>query len=899
MAGADARPPTGEPDSGASVSDWFRRPLRAYKWLLIGLAVLLVGAVVLIPVGMVVVYYADDVRTLVMRGLALAQTHAALTIAVVGVLLLLLLLSVAGELEYRRRVRVLAVAARRALEAARIPTPVAAAEPPAAEPAVAPNAPEARLPAADDRSEAATHALAAAGRQAITDAPVPPAGIVARAGVPLPEMLVGRESLVADVVQSLRAGSAAVALVAHEGQPGIGKSALAATVAAKLAPDGVVWVACDGLRGEEGSAALWSHVARALDLAWVAEAPDLEVRRATLRAAVADANRKSSVLVLDNVEPELDIEAVLDTLASGQMKLLLTARGLAESPRVRVIEVGALADEAAQQLLDQQVARFHGAGASEDDAGALAALPPFLDGWPLAIRLAAPAVAARQGPWTDLVNAFEAAHTMDEPLARLHTHVARAWQLATSQEQMLLAGLSLLVGETFPRAAALAIARATAADVAADVAAEQAAEALDVLTGLALVEARASERLWLHPVIRQSAVERLSALDSALTDRLGMAMVTYWQEYAEHHLQADMVEALEVESAGMLGAIGWAHAHAHHREVLLLAHALIPFWFASERLEEAGGALPWAVESARALADEREIQFMQHELALCLSQTGQVDGARATFESALALARTRTNQRDELNELYGLAELESGARSWKPAREHYTAALDIADELDDRREQRKSLHGLARLEAETGQLIAARERFEQALEIATLLADRRAQRDELHGLAGVELSVGHSEQAQRYYTSALDLARALADPWAIRESLHSLAQLQQRIGHFNAAQVNLEEALQLALQLGDLALQSIEQRALGSLDLDLGEMDRARGRFQDALTLARQLNQPALIADASWWLAALEERLGNRPAARESFRAALEIYERLGSPEAKATRQRLSRLGPE
>ncbi|HEY7982885.1 MAG TPA: tetratricopeptide repeat protein [Ktedonobacterales bacterium] len=893
MAGAGADPPTGDPDHGAAVSDWLRRPLRAYKWLVIALVVVLVAGVILVPFGMVLVYYPNAMRTVVGAALAFIRSDTTLALALAGALALLLLLSVAGEMEYRRRVHTLAVAARRALAAARSPAPVAPALA-AAAPAEAPRAPAVRLPAADDRPAAVTRTLAAAGRQSTHDAPATPEGIVARAGLPQPEMLVGRESLVAEVVQLLRAGSA-VALVARDGQPGIGKSALAAAVAARLAREGVVWVACDGLRGAEGGAALWARVARALDLAWVAEVPDLEVRRATLRAAVADAGRRTGVLALDNVEPELDIEAVLDTLGGGRMKLLLSARELVESPRVRAIEVGALVVEAAQQLLEQQVSRFHGAGASADDAGTLAALPPFLDGWPLAIRLAAPAVAARQGPGTDLVRAFQAAHTAAEPRARLHSHVARAWQLATSQEQALLAGLALLAGETFPRAAALAIALATAEDVTE----AHASEALDVLIGLALVETRACERLWLHPVIRQSAIERLSALDSALTDRMGLAMVTYWLESAASHLQTEMVEALDAESAGLLGAIGWAHGHAHQREVLLLVHALIPFWRASERPDEAGRALPWGLEAARALGDERETQFMQHEVALNLSQTGQVDEARTAFEAALALARARSSQRDELNELSGLAELESGARSWKPAREHFTAALGIAHTLGDRREQRKLLHGLARLETETSQLIAAKERYEQALEIATLLADRRAQRDELQGLAGVELGVGQSEQAQRDYVTALELARALADPWAIRETLHGLAQLQQRLGHFNGAQTNLEEALLLARQLGDLALQSVEQRGLGSLDLDTGEMDKARGHFQEALTLARQANQPALIADALSSVAVLEERLGNLPAARDGFRAALEIYERLGSPEAKATRLRLKRLGPE
>ena len=108
MAGASAHPPTREPDDGAAVSDWLRRPLRAYKWLVIALVVALAAVVILVPLGMALVYYPNAVRTVVSAALAVVQSHTALALAAVGALALVLLLSVAGELEYRRRVHALA-----------------------------------------------------------------------------------------------------------------------------------------------------------------------------------------------------------------------------------------------------------------------------------------------------------------------------------------------------------------------------------------------------------------------------------------------------------------------------------------------------------------------------------------------------------------------------------------------------------------------------------------------------------------------------------------------------------------------------------------------------------------------------------------------------------------------
>ena len=82
---------------------------------------------------------------------------------------------------------------------------------------------------------------------------------------------------------------------AVEGIGGVGKTALAAEIVARLAegqdafPGGAAWIACEGLEGEAGLADLWTRVARALGREQVAALPDPQARRARCSPGAAQA----------------------------------------------------------------------------------------------------------------------------------------------------------------------------------------------------------------------------------------------------------------------------------------------------------------------------------------------------------------------------------------------------------------------------------------------------------------------------------------------------------------------------------------------------------------------------------------------------------------------------------
>lgn len=207
------------------------------------------------------------------------------------------------------------------------------------------------------------------------------AGVVAPAGLPLAASLIGRDDALADLMAKLRAGTTS-GVFAVEGMGGVGKSALAAEAVSHLAedlqafPGGAAWIACEGLEGEAGLADLWARVARALQLEQVAAQTDPQARRALLAAALAQGKRL--LLALDNIEPGLDAETLLETLAVQDWKLgrLVETRAGFERALALALQLGDPAAERVEvhslAVLDRQTERLTEARVGYERALALA-----------------------------------------------------------------------------------------------------------------------------------------------------------------------------------------------------------------------------------------------------------------------------------------------------------------------------------------------------------------------------------------------------------------------------------------------------------------------------------------------------------------------------------------------
>jgi hypothetical protein len=142
--------------------------------------------------------------------------------------------------------------------------------------------------------------------------------------LPMPQRFIGREEDLAWVEARLHAG-AATGITALRGRGGIGKTALAAVAVHELAwerrfTDGIAVIICTGTAGPR-------MVLRAVLLRFDAQRqiPD-DVDVATLDNLTREIlGGQDALVVLDNVEPELPITAVVTPLREAGVALVLTA----------------------------------------------------------------------------------------------------------------------------------------------------------------------------------------------------------------------------------------------------------------------------------------------------------------------------------------------------------------------------------------------------------------------------------------------------------------------------------------------------------------------------------------------------------------------------------------------
>ncbi len=712
-----------------------------------------------------------------------------------------------------------------------------------------------------------------AGEVIVALAPGAPSGVIAPEGAPRVARVIGRDE---ELDQALAALAAGASLCVHsQGMPGVGKTIFAVEVASRAAErrvfaGGAAWISCESLSGDSGLAEIITRVARGLREERALAALDPDTRQAELIAGLRVASRPPTLLALDNVEPTLDVAALLDTLVGGYVAILLTTRQAIGDERLTAFALAPLSANFAERLFAERLRLRDAQRPQPDEAPLVAQVAAALGGLPLWIDLAA-AMAGVYGTPLDALLAETQADGAKGAAGGLRLRIDRLWLALSAEQRRTLVGLTLVDGATFPRAVALAVARVAIADPAEGAAPElapipvdtaeawrwQAAQALDALIGLGIVEAMAAGRLRLHPQARQRLAPRLAELDGATQDALGLAMAEWWLTYARDHSGYEGMAGLEAEAAGLMGALTWAHAHGHARLTLDLAESLGEAWRAHGRRDEALRIATWAAEAAEMEGQPRERHWARYQLAVAQTEAGRLSQALAGFAEALRLAR----------------------------------------ELDDRLAIRDGAHALAALAARTGDTAQARVGFAEALELARAMDDSAAIRDELHGLAILDAQAGLLDAARAAYGEALDIARALADPAAICLELQGLALVELQQGALEQAQADFVEALELARESGDQDAQMDILSNLGALDAQRGEADDARAALEQALALAEQLRDARRAARALVWLAEVEAASGATPVASERFEQARALYERLGDAEAARVTERIRALG--
>jgi tetratricopeptide (TPR) repeat protein len=240
---------------------------------------------------------------------------------------------------------------------------------------------------------------------------------------------------------------------------------------------------------------------------------------------------------------------------------------------------------------------------------------------------------------------------------------------------------------------------------------------------------------------------------------------------------------------------------------------------------------------------------------------GQMERAIEHYEQALAIARAIGDKRGEGNALGSLGLAYTALGQVERAIEHYEQALAIDREIGDRRGEEADLGNLGSAYHSLGQVERAIEYFEQALTIDREIGDKRGEGADLGNLGNAYGDLGQVERAIEYYGQALAIAREIGDRRGEGSRLGNLGLAYADLGQVERAIEYYGQALAIAREIGDRMGESSVLNNLGVAYEGQGDYARALTYYEQALTIFREIGASHLIAKSESHIARVREKL--------------------------------------
>ncbi len=729
---------------------------------------------------------------------------------------------------------------------------------------------------------------AAFERFALQQLPPLPAADTAADGAAEPaDALIGRS----DELQQARQLLERTRLLTLAGLGGVGKTRLARTLQAELAP-----------AFEAGSA--W------LPLAELAEPREVLGLLADALGAAPAADRSGLVpllerlgggrrlLVFDNAEHLLDAEAALPRLvdrlrsACPALHILVTSRvplALADEAVLRLQglalpapdDAAALSSAAARLFAAQARRRAAGFDAA-GEAAHVVRIARLTGGLPLALRIAAGwlrwlSCAQVADELQRSLDALDAAS--DDGVLGVRATLERSWQRLPAPALRALTRLAVFAGPFDPAAAR------EVAEAGLPLLAE-----LAEVSMLEPVRGGAGHRFELHPLVRQAAIERLDAepaaaaaaraahrrwlqrtlapmadwrrIDqrtaleriAALLDELRVAWrsATAFADAAFFAAVAPVVMRFLEQKGVWNEAIGWFEAPqsvfdpsepGELAALAALARAQALMLYRKTDLDAAEAVGQRALRWSRTLAHGEGIKSALNTMGLTLLMQGRTAEARAQFEEAAAIAAQDGDVAGEAVFSANVALADKRAGAYAAATVAWQRSLALHRELGNWRSAVNVMNNLGNLWRIEGRFDAAQPLIEEGLRLCDEHGFASTRPFLMINLARLHADAGRDASAAQWAAATLEDLRRSGE--VMLEAATLLVQAQLALRHRDAGRAAplLARALHSSTVTGDLAnrLEALEA---------YGHWLAARGDHERAAQLWRALlAHPALHAE--------------------------------------------------
>ncbi|GLZ31805.1 regulatory protein AfsR [Lentzea sp. NBRC 105346] len=545
------------------------------------------------------------------------------------------------------------------------------------------------------------------------------------------------------------------AVIAVDGVPGAGKTALVVQAADRIRPgfpDGCLFVDLHGYtegRPPVRPVAALQRLLRAVG--GDDRADDIDELAASWRAATASVKL---LLVLDNASSAEQVRPLLP--AGPGCRVLVTSRHrLAGLPAGRRISLGALDVRAARDLLRHLAPR---PGASEE-------LVRLCGRLPLALCIAGARLQTRP-MWTYEQMAERLTGDRLGGLIAEDRSVEAALRLSYDQlpleQQRVFRVLGLSPTPEFEALAVAAMLGCSSWD---------AERALENLVDASLVQQPAAGRYRLHDLVAVYAKGLAEPFDATGVLRLFLAAARYASDWGDHPTMSavpftgweDATAWLDATGGSIVDVVRYAADLGEVDYACWIAEGLVEYFMRQARYHECRAALEIAFPLVDRSSDPRMVVALRNGFGIAYGMQGHYETSRTWFTDALEISTRRDDRRSRAQALAGLGTLARAAGRLDESFALLTEVLEIGREIDD-----KWLSGLA--VTNIGELHHAFGRTDEALDclaqgvcFAEKLGNARAMAMALGSVGTVYLGLGRADEAAAALGRAAELAARVGD----------------------------------------------------------------------------------------------------------------------------------------
>jgi DNA-binding SARP family transcriptional activator len=720
------------------------------------------------------------------------------------------------------------------------------------------------------------------------------------------------------LVAHLTTATGAVRVCAISGQPGAGKSTLAAHVAHVVREhftDGQLYANLRGVQAVPADTAeVLAGFLRALGVADSGIPAEPDERAQLYRTLVAD---RRVLIVLDDARDERQVRSLLPGGAT--CAVLVTSRErLGALSGAAQLHLRVLSDEEAVELLDRVVGDDR-VPAEPETAKEIVRLCGHL---PLALRIAGARLAAR--PRWRLARLAERLGVQRRVLQELtmgdlevRGSLALSYDGLADRERTALRRLGLLDVSTFGGWLIAPL---------LDCSAQEAEEVVERLVDSQLLDVAATDdaaalRYRMHDLTRAFARERGEAEEPAdevsaactraaaswlsLVELAGGHMphatfdgapvaldLRYFDRGAADEIVADPEAWFDAEQAGLVSVVERISELDLADVATRLAAALCSSRFSVRNLfGQWWRTHSAALAAARRAGDRAGEARLLSGLGWLRYEQDRFDEAASYYEQALAAYREGGDARGEASTRLALSTVMREHGELVKARGLLDLALPVLRELDEKHLVAQALHGLGRVLTEQGELAEALMACEQTLGAYQAVGDRRGEAIALRSVGIVHRAAGRWDEAAEFSARAVRVLRALGDRLMSAYATQALAKVRIRQGRGDAVRSELLECLSTCNEMQDGFGQALVLRTLGELELTAGRPDVARRYLERSLHWWEALALPVWRARTLRDLATTFAALGEPDTAEAAWQEALEIFRAHGSREAVEPRR--------